>query len=594
MRPLSFSIANFKSFGNMPNEIPLRPITLVFGPNSAGKSSILHSLIWLRHGLLHGNLDVQKPLGGEGLDLGGFDHIVHRHEKERMPLIGWTIPATLIEEGPGGWNRMDRFEINLAFKKTGETVHCSLVSVATPKGEFFRATHRQSGMWEIDLLDWEHPALAAVITAAGGIEPELEESIRKRNPSEYLALALTGLLPDRLTTIAPQGTWLLDKALPQVFRSLFDALRDSLMSGLQKFSYTPPLRQLPPRGFDPLRSDEVWRMIATNDQVRDNMNRWLGDKDRFTPAYRLEILRFLREDTIRDHMPELIRNTVTEWAGRIVEGDLDFMISEALERWRKSPDQVRYARQCPILWQGMVANELDYFENNYETHGLPEWPDLSETEKHEKADQLAEDVFRSDPNYPDDNEPFLLFLADDPEFQSFVSNNLNEQHVAETLLKKTTGNSAEMVLKDLNTNTVVSFQDVGIGISQIIPVVAAALAYQNTTIAVEQPEIHIHPKLQADLGDVIIQSALGENKNCFLLETHSEHLILRILKRIRQTTLGKLPEGMNPVTKDDVAVLFVSPSDEGSIVRELRITDKGKFLDSWPGGFFEESFDEMF
>ena len=99
--------------------------------------------------------------------------------------------------------------------------------------------------------------------------------------------------------------------------------------------------------------------------------------------------------------------------------------------------------------------------------------------------------------------------------------------------------------------------------------------------------------LQAELGDVFIESALGENKNTFLLETHSEHLILRILRRIRETTRGKLPEGMVGITPDDVAVLYVEPGNDGATVRELRIDSQGRFLDDWPNGFFEDRLDEL-
>ena len=130
-------------------------------------------------------------------------------------------------------------------------------------------------------------------------------------------------------------------------------------------------------------------------------------------------------------------------------------------------------------------------------------------------------------------------------------------------------------------------EDVGYGISTVLPIVTAINSIKQRMISVEQPELHIHPRLQTELGDLFLKSTLG-SKHTLLIETHSEHLILRVLRRIRETTLGKLPEGMNPITKESVGVLFVNTSAAGSIVSELRITDKGKFLDRWPGGFFEE------
>lgn len=94
----------------------------------------------------------------------------------------------------------------------------------------------------------------------------------------------------------------------------------------------------------------------------------------------------------------------------------------------------------------------------------------------------------------------------------------------------------QLRLHDPECDVWVALQDVGVGTSQVLPIILEAFAQENKLIAIEQPELHLHPALQTKLGDVFIESALGENKNTFLLETHSEHLILRILRRIREST----------------------------------------------------------
>jgi hypothetical protein len=152
----------------------------------------------------------------------------------------------------------------------------------------------------------------------------------------------------------------------------------------------------------------------------------------------------------------------------------------------------------------------------------------------------------------------------------------------------------ELVLMDLRSNTPVTHRDVGIGISQVLPVLVHAYADRGQIVAIEQPEIHLHAELQAEMGDVFIQSALGENQNTFLLETHSEHLILRIMRRIRETRDGKLPQGFPRVTEKDVSILFVQPDGPRSIVREMPLNERGELVKAWPGGFFEESYRELF
>ena len=129
---------------------------------------------------------------------------------------------------------------------------------------------------------------------------------------------------------------------------------------------------------------------------------------------------------------------------------------------------------------------------------------------------------------------------------------------------------------------------------QILPVLVGVYASQKQIIAIEQPEIHLHPAFQADLGDVFIQSALGEGKNRFLIETHSEHLLLRVMRRMRETSNGDRPKGVPEVTPKDVCVLFVQPKGTSSAVRHLELDEEGQLLDAWPGGFFEEGYRERF
>jgi predicted ATPase len=108
----------------------------------------------------------------------------------------------------------------------------------------------------------------------------------------------------------------------------------------------------------------------------------------------------------------------------------------------------------------------------------------------------------------------------------------------------------------------------------------------------EQPEIHLHPALQAEIGDVFLRSAL-EHGNTFLLETHSEHLILRIMRRMRETWNKTLPKDLPPVVPADVSILYVEPGPNGAVVREMPLNERGELVKAWPGGFFEEGLREV-
>jgi hypothetical protein len=142
-------------------------------------------------------------------------------------------------------------------------------------------------------------------------------------------------------------------------------------------------------------------------------------------------------------------------------------------------------------------------------------------------------------------------------------------------------------LVNKSTGVAASFRDVGFGFSQVLPVIVQSMLSKGKTLLIEQPELHLHPALQAKLGDVFIESALGKNKNTL-------HLILRLLRRIRETTEGELEEGDNPLRPEDVAVIYAKPTEKGTELIELRITEDGDFADKWPDGFFAERAKELF
>lgn len=166
------------------------------------------------------------------------------------------------------------------------------------------------------------------------------------------------------------------------------------------------------------------------------------------------------------------------------------------------------------------------------------------------------------------------------------------------------------------------FDDVGSGIGYVLPVLCAAYgdsgrlqlgihqhpefianAVKDTAnelaphglaaCFIQQPELHLHPALQAALGDVLIESSNAGMQ--LLIETHSEHLILRVLKRIRRTFLQVNNGAEQRISPDDVSVLYFKPSPEGiTKVTRLRISKDGEFMDRWPDGFFGERGRELF
>jgi predicted ATPase len=152
---------------------------------------------------------------------------------------------------------------------------------------------------------------------------------------------------------------------------------------------------------------------------------------------------------------------------------------------------------------------------------------------------------------------------------------------------------SRVAIREEKTGIELMPQDVGVGISQTLPVIIGALHIKKGMFAIEQPELHIHPALQVALGDLFI-SRSRESQICFLLETHSEHLMLRFLRRIRETDEDNLPPGKDSLKPDQLAVYYVEQGETGVSVFPIRINEDGEFTDRWPKGFFSERAEELF
>ncbi|HOI96721.1 MAG TPA: AAA family ATPase [Syntrophobacter fumaroxidans] len=548
-------IGNFKAFAES-QRIPVRPLTLIYGANSSGKSSVLHSLVLARHAQETGDLDVHRTnVGGESVDLGGFRQYVHRREANRR--VEWAVDldtssfrdrlaelfapvkqvTMLLNLGIG----LDDQDHPLP-ESIPEIHTCELLADGR---SLLRMSRRRDGKLQLDRLDHEHPVFREVIkamvllsTTTETIHPEdfegLDEAIGELVP-EIVAKS-TQFLPDGLaesSVYSPGGQprlFTISKArrkeeLSAAVRSFLPRKVDEILRGvsqvvtgeLSRLRYLGPLRSYPLRHLafsqhhDPnwfAGGGYAWDVIRRDANVRKLVNEWLSAPNRLQTPYELMVRDLVGIDQLE---------------GPLLDG-LERLNDEGLDLEHEMPSERTVGGAWPVIRD----------------------PEM-------EAVRLRELIRTSD-------------------------------------LEKLN----ELIMIDRRSNTFVSHRDVGIGVSQVLPVLVSAYAARNRIVAVEQPEIHLHPALQADLGDVFIQSALGAGRNRFLIETHSEHLLLRVMRRMRETSNGELPEGIPPITPGDVCVLFVQPKGTSSAVRHLELDEEGQLLDAWPGGFFEEGYRERF
>ena len=129
----------------------------------------------------------------------------------------------------------------------------------------------------------------------------------------------------------------------------------------------------------------------------------------------------------------------------------------------------------------------------------------------------------------------------------------------------------------------VNIADVGFGVSQVIPIVIQGLLMGTweSALILEQPEIHLHPKMQMKLADFILSLALSGKK--VIIETHSEHMINRFVRRIVEDTTGEL--------NSLIGINFIKNSADGSICEAVNLSET-KGIVNWPEEFFDQAAEE--
>ena len=455
-------IGNFKAFGDKQN-IPIRPLTLIYGANSSGKSSILHSLILARHAQETGNFDIHRTtIGGESVDLGGFRQFIHRRNVDRrmewmveLNTASFTgqfaelmarvknISATLeiglpqveemIEQDSVDPRSGDKIRIKIP---TGNLVPSGNPEVLSYEiggdgKQLLQMSKRTDGKLQLDRLDLEHPLFRDVVKAI----VETSTTSETIKPSDYEGL------DDAISDI-----------VPEIFAKAGNFIPDGLIKS-DDFSETGQLSFFPVsrgrrkedlaaavRFFIPRKLDDLLKGLMKSIQNEINRLQYLGPLRSYPPRH----LAFSQHQD-----PNWFSGGGYAWD--VVRDDPH--VRELVNTWLS--EKGRLQTPYELLLRDLVG--IDQLED----------PLL------EGLEMINAEGLDMEPDYDDEPEPTGAYpIIKDPEAEAIRLRDIIRSSNIDKL--------NELIMVDRRSNTIVSHRDVGIGVSQVLPVTSWGICIKTS------------------------------------------------------------------------------------------------------------------
>lgn len=539
----SIALKNFKGFSDEVR-IELRPITLLFGTNSAGKSSVLHALQYVREVLERQNLNADRTLqGGEAVDLGGFLNLVNGHDPQKqveiaveMELGASSIPE-LVPDAFEEWQTQDE-DVWWMYESL-QNVRRAVKTVAIGLRIGWNEQREQPVVQGYEVFangEW----CLSIVSSRDGRDAQMRINhansifmVDTPDGEELLSLLDDFVNPEDLAqSVESPATSELPKASRKtsILPSLFSAVReagmerpgDGLRAWLTGFHGALP------------RLDQMLFIPAPGAKGAENVY-MVREFTAFLSWLTVGPALLLREQLGQMRYIGPLR--------RIPPRGLEVSLTKSDSAWSDGM----------AAWETLVTGSQDLVER------VSDW--MQSSAKLGTGYAVTRKAYQEfDPNHP------------------------VPQPIGPIRKRAQLVDGAGLTLQP---------QDVGVGISQVLPVVVAAQDGSASVVCIEQPELHIHPAVQVGLGDLFIDGAVNQGLS-FLIETHSEHLILRLLRRIREAAEMTSKAIDQPLSPALIGVYCLSKRNGAVTIDEIPVTKDGDFAKPWPQGFFDERGAELF
>lgn len=606
-------LKNFKSYYGE-HKLPLSSLTLLCGSNSSGKSSIIQSVLLIKQTLQHTPVDRPIALNGPLVRLGTFTDIWNFTAQEKGEddsiLIGWRLADAI---GIGATSamimpfsgRIENIDIDFELDTKGPTADGQAIDIQPT----LKKVSISSSF--IDLEQAEHALTLSIRRSSKrGRRPLFDESAFENTarPFEFVVESIDAETKGRLAD-RPSGKLL--GCIPSHFfpGSLvlrFD--RNRALAHAAAANITGPARVAFPRPgaiaaarHPRLTTRRTGSIMSFS--VPDDVARLLEEIVRInvsSDAHGEDLIRQLFRPTNDQAL------TIADWNGRLAalaptaRRRLQLILSEYTDKI----EHMIYARLGRCLSIQPVKDELvnvagseisNFFKFRLSYLGplrddpKPLYPlqALQTPTDVGGKGELTAAVLHLNQSLWIEYVPSAAFGLDKFErrtvrgsLRQAVADWLNYLGIAVAIETSEKGKFGHELRVQVTKSS--GFQDltnVGVGVSQVLPIVVMCLLAQpGATLILEQPELHLHPAVQARLADFFI--SMTALRKQVLIETHGEYLVERIRLRIVSDLEDKLLQ--------DTKIYFFEQRSGNTQCRDIPLTRYG-VIEDWPDDFFDQS-----
>ena len=556
-------------------EIQISPLTVVVGANSSGKSTLLQSVLSLAQATSKDKHGTNFPFNGEKIRLGTFAETKSFFvDSNTEPIqIGFELEIEQSETNFLGGRLRNREQSSFS---------TSIKFELNPSGSI------NVGSAEVTAIDIEVERDSEI---GSSIAPQFIKSSLKFSADQIGSGGRSGIRECTGTTFDSLTSEAFSVARVE-FRGLFPTILSERIDTSK------------------ILAGIIWDAI--HDVLKDQVSRQKRDAEQNRPANDEVLLKVVARTV------EIVRPII-----ELFEETTEIDYSDYLTSLRERIDKLTPSRKKALAECGAWSSIESISEELIKSSGLP----FIEGESfRQRTDQIADTLsavarltqilfrhrttylgpIRETPKVNYDPNTTRSDVGPRGEYTAFVLNEIGrtrylvpladgtEQRVA--LISAVNNwlqffglaNQAKTVdngrlgiglsLSLINGGHEVDLTSVGVGVSQVLPVIVACLMAKPGSITlIEQPELHLHPKLQMDLADFLL--ACCKSGRQLIIETHSEHLVNRLRRRIAEDESG--------ATKEIVGILFAEQKDGITRYQSPAITDFGGIGSDWPDGFLD-------